>query len=115
MGGSGYLFQHNPRHLNHQNFLMLDLLRLVSLNQFKVKGYNNQIGRILEPVARGFGFTVLPEYACLGFGQKKEIKYLKMQTEIHDPIYCIKLQTGYWPKRFDLVEEQLKKFLNKTP
>lgn len=41
-----------------------------------VHGFINQIGLILEPVARGFGFTVLPRHARLAFARQEAIRVI---------------------------------------
>ena len=72
----------------------------------KVSGGNNQIGRILEPVALGRGYTVLPEYACKAFHDQRKIKYIKLDKEITNHIYFVKKKHRELPSRYSFILEQ---------
>ena len=49
-----------------------------------VHGFTNQVGLILEPVARGLGFTVLPRYARLAFGRPDAIHVVEGAPPVGD-------------------------------
>lgn len=58
-------------------------------------GFSNQIGLILEPVARGLGFTVLPRYARQAFARQEEIVVMECGPPIVDKLWLI--HRSEWP------------------
>lgn len=60
-----------------------------------IHGFTNQISLILEPVARGFGFTVLPRYAREAFSKSSAIKPLPYDQPIVDTLWLI--HRAEWP------------------
>lgn len=59
------------------------------------RGFTNQIGLILEPVARGLGFTVLPRYARLAFQRPESIQIIKGPRLVEDTLWLI--HRAEWP------------------
>ena len=60
-----------------------------SVSGLPVNGFSNQISLILDPVARGFGFTVLPGYARQAYAENDKIKVLKNENHFTDSIWII--------------------------
>lgn len=60
-----------------------------------VKGYCNQVGLLLEPVARGLGFTVLPCYARQAFARQDEIAVMDCGVSVVDQLWLI--HRSEWP------------------
>lgn len=58
-------------------------------------GFSNQIGLILEPVARGLGFTVLPRFARQAFARQDAIRVIQCSTDIVDTLWLI--HRAEWP------------------
>ncbi len=58
-------------------------------------GFTNQIGLILEPVARGLGFTVLPRYARLAFARPESIQVIEGPRAVVDTLWL--LHRAEWP------------------
>jgi DNA-binding transcriptional LysR family regulator len=58
-------------------------------------GFTNQIGLILDPVARGLGFSVLPRYARLAFAQPERIQVITGKPEVVDTLWL--LHRAEWP------------------
>ncbi|MGC4009556.1 MAG: LysR family transcriptional regulator [Pseudomonas sp.] len=58
-------------------------------------GFSNQIGLILEPVARGLGFTVLPRYARRAFAHQDTIAVMDCGTPVVDKLWLI--HRAEWP------------------
>lgn len=54
-----------------------------------VSGFSNQVGLLLEPVARGLGFTVLPRYARLAFAQPEAIQVVTPEVAVIDKLWLI--------------------------
>ncbi|WP_323139804.1 LysR family transcriptional regulator [Massilia phyllosphaerae] len=60
-----------------------------------VHGFINQIGLILEPVARGLGFTVLPRHARLAFARQEAIRVVAGEASVVDQLWLI--HRAEWP------------------
>nr|WP_314541982.1 LysR family transcriptional regulator [uncultured Massilia sp.] len=60
-----------------------------------VRGFVNQVGLILEPVARGFGFTVLPRHARLAFARPEAIQVIDCGPPVVDRLWLI--HRAEWP------------------
>ncbi|MFC0205786.1 LysR family transcriptional regulator [Novosphingobium soli] len=65
------------------------------VRKLPVRGFSNQIGLILEPVARGFGFTVLPRYAREAFRRPEAIRVLEGTPEVVDTLWLT--YRSEWP------------------
>lgn len=59
------------------------------------RGFSNQISLILEPVARGLGFTVLPRFARLAFHLQEGIQVIEAGNALVDSIWLI--HRAEWP------------------
>jgi DNA-binding transcriptional LysR family regulator len=53
------------------------------------KGYCNQVGLLLEPVARGLGFTVLPCHARKAFARQDQIAVMDCGVSVVDTLWLI--------------------------
>ncbi len=58
-------------------------------------GFSNQISLILEPVALGLGFTVLPRYARQAFGRQGQINVVACGATVRDTLWLI--HRAEWP------------------
>ncbi|KND62086.1 Transcriptional regulator, LysR family [Candidatus Burkholderia verschuerenii] len=58
-------------------------------------GFSNQIGLILEFVARGLGFTVIPRYARVAFGGQDAIEVVECGEPLVDTLWLI--HRAEWP------------------
>ena len=70
-------------------------------------GFTNQISLILEPVARGLGFTVLPRSARLAFARPESIKVIEGVRPVVDTLWL--LHRAEWPlsARADLLIQRI--------
>ena len=59
------------------------------------KGFINQIGMILDPVAAGLGFTVLPQHARQAYARGDKIRTLILGPELVDSLWLI--HRAEWP------------------
>ncbi|MCS6209105.1 LysR family transcriptional regulator [Shewanella baltica] len=59
------------------------------------KGFTNQISLILEPVAKGLGFTVIPQYARKAFERQQDIYVVECGSQVVDTIWLI--HRAEWP------------------
>jgi len=60
-----------------------------------LRGFSNQIGLILEPVARGLGFTVLPAYARQAFARQEALQVIGAGPQVVDSLWLI--HHAEWP------------------
>ncbi|EHM01817.1 LysR substrate binding domain protein [Acetobacteraceae bacterium AT-5844] len=63
--------------------------RNAGIRSLPCHGFNNQIALILEPVARGLGFTVLPRYARCSFARKDAIRVVEYGPPVMDTLWLI--------------------------
>jgi DNA-binding transcriptional LysR family regulator len=73
------------------------------MDQFPLRGFINQIHRILDPVAYGLGFTALPEFACNASPRGSSTKIFPLKKIVKDPIYMIHKKNRNLPSRFDFI------------
>lgn len=73
------------------------------------RGFSNQVGLMLEPVARGFGFTVIPRYARQAFVQETRIKVLDCKMPVIDKLWLIHRSEWSLSPRAARVVEYLRK------
>ncbi len=75
----------------------------LSIEQLPVAGYVNQISQILEPVAKGLGFTVLPKSAVDMFQDPQCLKVFQPQKPVIETLYRVKKRNRVLPARFETV------------
>lgn len=73
-----------------------------------LRGFTNQIGLILEPVARGLGFTVLPRFAVTAFAKQEKIRVVESRIEVVDTLWLIYRAEWPLPARHQRLVETLK-------
>lgn len=66
-----------------------------SLATLPIRAFTNQIGLILEPVARGLGFSVLPRCAIRAFPRPDHIRILTTPVEVTDTLWLT--YRAEWP------------------
>jgi len=79
----------------------------LNIEQMHVTGYVNQISQILEPVAKGLGFTVLPKSAVDSFKEPLLLKVFKPQKPVIEILYMVKKRNRVLPARFEVVNSIL--------
>lgn len=65
------------------------------VRNLRVSGFTNQISLILEPVAQGLGFTVIPRFARLAFSRQDEIQVIEGAPTVVDTLWL--LHRAEWP------------------
>ncbi|MBH0114970.1 LysR family transcriptional regulator [Novosphingobium sp. YJ-S2-02] len=65
------------------------------LSRLPIRGFTNQIALILEPVARGLGFTVMPRYARQAFRNPEQIWVAGKGPPVVDTLWL--LHRSEWP------------------
>ncbi|MEW9798687.1 LysR family transcriptional regulator [Alteromonas sp. CYL-A6] len=80
----------HPDGEHHANLLLgANFHQYRHVDQFPRRGFSNQIHLILEPVARGLGFTVLPAHAIDGFSAQESIRVHSLRTPVEEPLYHV--------------------------
>ncbi|GIU02710.1 LysR family transcriptional regulator [Shewanella sp. KT0246] len=74
--------------------------------------YVNQLNQILLPVAKGLGFTVLPEFAVNCFNRPELISVANLQHQVKEPLYMIRKKFRPLPKRYDWFIETITTLVN---
>lgn len=77
-------------------------------DEIPLRGFTNQIGLILEPVARGLGFTVLPRFAVTAFARQEKIRVVQSRIEVVDTLWLIYHAEWPLPARHQRLIETLK-------
>lgn len=85
------------RHYPGQRFASLPL-----------RGFTNQISLILEPVARGLGFTVLPRFAVDAFAKPEQIRVIQGTHQLIDTLWLIHRAEWPLPTRYQRLIHNLK-------
>jgi DNA-binding transcriptional LysR family regulator len=65
------------------------------ISELPRRGFSNQVGLLLEPVARGLGFTVLPRYARQAFAHQDAIRVVSGDVQVIDKLWLI--HRAEWP------------------
>lgn len=65
------------------------------IRHLPVTGYSNQVSLILESVARGLGFTVIPQFARKAFPRPDAIAVVAAPVEVVDTLWLI--HRAEWP------------------
>jgi len=85
----------------------------LNISEIPVSGYVNQISQILEPVAKGLGFTVLPKSAVDSFQDAKKLRIFKPQIPLMETVYRVTKRNRVLPARFEAVNSKLQKLFAK--
>lgn len=86
----------------------------LNIEQIPMAGSVNQISQILEPVAKGLGFTVLPKSAVDAFKDLNKLSVFKPKKTVVEVQYLVKKRNRDLPKRFELITSTLKEHFSIT-
>lgn len=78
------------------------------LDDIPVHGFTNQISLILEPVARGLGFTVLPRFAVTAFAKSELIRVHHSESPVIDTLWAIHRAEWPLPARYQQLLSDIK-------
>ncbi|MDE3271835.1 LysR family transcriptional regulator [Pseudoalteromonas sp. G4] len=108
-------FINHPDGQHHAHLLLSkNFKEFSSVHQFKQKGFCNQIGLILEPVARGLGFTVLPENAVNSFPNQAQITRHSLTHEVNEKVYLVSYKSDKLSQRVQYILSQIETVLAET-
>lgn len=88
-------------------------LKQLELSKIPVVGSINQIGQILEPIAQGIGFTVLPKSAVDSFPRHHLLEVLRPKQQVIETLYLVKKKNRDLPARYGVVNHLLKRLFEK--
>lgn len=77
------------------------------MSQIPESGYINQLGQILLPVAKGLGFTVIPQSSLDAFPFPEKLQSAKLPVPVEDEVFLITKKHRPLPKRYQLIRELL--------
>lgn len=77
-----------------------------------VTGYINQLSQILLPVAKGLGFTVLPEAAVASFAHQESLHVVVPKQPVEETLYLVHKRYRTLPKRYDTIFKALAEILS---
>jgi transcriptional regulator, LysR family len=77
------------------------------LSDIPITGFTNQIALILEPVARGLGFSVMPRHARRAFARQDAIRVLDADRSVVETLWLIHRAEWELPRRARHVVEEL--------
>jgi len=80
-------------------------LRKLVINEIPVTGYINQISQILQPVAKGLGFTVLPKSAVESFQTTQLLRVFKSSKPVIEALYAVKKKNRELPERYKALKK----------
>jgi DNA-binding transcriptional LysR family regulator len=81
----------------------------LNIGDIPVSGFVNQISQILQPVAKGIGFTVLPKSAVDTFEDVEKLAIFQPRKPVVERLYLVKKKNRPLPARFETVNSVLKK------
>ncbi|MCF2857788.1 LysR family transcriptional regulator [Pseudoalteromonas sp. SMS1] len=101
-------FIDHPDGNHHANLLLgANFAEFQHAGLLKKKGFSNQIGMILEPVAMGLGFTILPAHAVAAFTPQSKIKIHHLAQPVFETVYLCTRQYSLRPQRVETIVQEV--------
>jgi DNA-binding transcriptional LysR family regulator len=100
---------HHGRQLLSANFPEFE-----QIEQFTHKGFSNQISLLLEPVSKGFGFTVLPLYAAKAFQPQRLINIHQLKKPVSESLYMCFNRHSILANRTKFIKSSVTNYLSET-
>jgi len=82
-------------------------LKNLVISDIPVVGFINQIGQILQPIARGIGFTILPKSAIDSFHDSRLLNVFKPRKTVIEALYGVKKKNRELPERYGTLNSVL--------
>ncbi|RTR40587.1 LysR family transcriptional regulator [Shewanella canadensis] len=79
----------------------------LSSDKLPKSGYINQVNQILLPVAKGLGFTVLPESAVKNFPLRDKLYIAYAAKQVKETLYLVQKRNRNLPSRYQTVSQLL--------
>ena len=100
---------HHGRQLLSANFSEFE-----HIEQFTHKGFSNQISLILEPVSKGFGFTVIPLHAAKAFQPQSLIKIHRLTHPVSESLYLCFNRHSILTNRIKFIKSSVISYLSES-
>ncbi|MDO6720301.1 LysR family transcriptional regulator [Psychrosphaera sp. 1_MG-2023] len=100
---------HHGRLLLSKNFEQFE-----TIEQFQIKGFSNQISLILEPVSKGFGFTILPLYAAKAFYQQDKIYIHQLAKPVAESLFLCTNRHSIMANRIKFISQVVTTYLESS-
>lgn len=75
----------------------------INLDELPKSGYINQLNQILLPVAKGLGFTVLPESAVENFPGKERLYIVQTTKQVQETLYLVQKRNRNLAHRYQTI------------
>ena len=106
-------FINHPDASHHANLLLSENFpEFEHIEQFTSKGFSNQISLILEPVARGLGFTILPLNAVNAFHSPDKIQIHPLEHVVSESLFLCYHRHAFETKRSAYIKSLISEFIN---
>ncbi|MFM2476839.1 LysR family transcriptional regulator [Celerinatantimonas sp. MCCC 1A17872] len=89
-------------------------LSKLDLDEIPAQSYINQVHQILEPIAKGIGFTVVPKCCVDLFAQSNKLQILDVPSHVKEPVYLVTKRHLPLPRRYDQVIALIKSALKQS-
>ncbi|ABV35288.1 transcriptional regulator, LysR family [Shewanella sediminis HAW-EB3] len=86
-------------------------LAKMSQDEVPKSGYINQVNQILLPVAKGLGFTVLPESAVKNFPLRDKLYIAHTAKQVKETLYLVQKRNRNLPSRYQTVSQLLRSII----
>ncbi|WP_461537875.1 LysR family transcriptional regulator [Spongorhabdus nitratireducens] len=103
-------FINHPDGFHHASLLLSENMGkdFPGVDKLLVRGYINQLGHLLDPVAAGLGFTVVPETVVMNYPKNNQIKLVPLLQEVFEPVYLVYRKKQVLPARYAFIQSNLK-------
>ncbi|SDK85080.1 DNA-binding transcriptional regulator, LysR family [Franzmannia pantelleriensis] len=71
-----------------------------SMNRFPQQGFTNEVSMVLDAVARGLGFTVVPRLVLETSPWQRQVKELSLAQPVHETLYVVTPGGSEMPRRY---------------
>lgn len=84
----------------------------INLDELPKSGYINQLNQILLPVAKGVGFTVLPESAVENFSENASLYIAQTAKQVKETLYLVQKRNRSLAHRYQTICRLLQRVLS---
>lgn len=72
-----------------------------SMNSIVQRGYISEVNQVLDPVARGMGFTVVPSAVLESSPWQRQVREVPLARSVYEELYIVKRADMDLPKRYE--------------
>lgn len=71
------------------------------MTHFRYQGFTNEVGMVLDAVARGLGFTVVSLLVLETSPWQRQVKALTLPIAVNEELYLLRRRDSVLPKRYE--------------